>query len=102
MWRIKRKNKKKNGYGEMKKMELTKAAKEKIKKKTKEDLLFDYYEKVMEVLIKLKQYYIEDKLNSEDIYKIILSLTQTFFDIDKKIDNTNIYFIIGGEEENED
>jgi hypothetical protein len=86
----------------MKKMKITKAAIEKIKKKTKEDLLFDYYEKVMEVLIKLKQYYVEDKLNSEDIYKIILSLTQTFFDIDKKIDNTNIYFIIGGEEENED
>lgn len=83
-------------------MGLTKVAIEKIKKKIKEDLLFDYYEKVMKALTELEQYYVEDKLNSEYIYKIILSLTQTFFDVSKKIDNIDIHFIIGDEEENED
>lgn len=75
---------------------------QKIKDQIKEDLLFDYYEKVMKALTELEQYYVEDKLNSEYIYKIILSLTQTFFDVSKKIDNIDIHFIIGDEEENED
>lgn len=75
---------------------------QKIKDQIKEDLLFDYYEKVMKALTELEQYYVEDKLNSEYIYKIVLSLTQAFFDVNKKIDNIDIHFIIGDEEKNED
>lgn len=77
---------------------ITQEAIAKLKEEVKEKIISQYYAKTMKMLVKIADKHIEDELTMQDISKFSLYMSQVFFDSLKKLDEINIKFIIGGNE----
>lgn len=75
---------------------ITQEAIAKLKEDIKEEIISQYYVKIMKMLVKIAD--TENELTLQDINKISLYMSQVFFDSLKKLDKVNIEFIIGGNE----
>lgn len=68
----------------------------KLKEDIKEEIISQYYVKIMKMLVKIAD--TENELTLQDISKFSLYMNQVFFDSLKKLDKIKLEFVIGGNE----
>ncbi len=81
---------------------ITQEAIAKLKEDIKEEIISQYYVKIMKMLVKIADKYTENELTLQDINKFSLYMSQVFFDSLKKLDKINLKFVIGGNENESD
>lgn len=77
---------------------ITQEAIAKLKEDIKEEIISQYYIKIMKMLVKIADKYTENELTLQDISKFSLYMNQVFFDSLKKLDKIKLEFVIGGNE----
>ena len=75
---------------------ITQEAIAKLKEDIKEEIISQYYVKIMKMLVKIAD--TENELTLQDISKFSLYMNQVFFDSLKKLDKIKLEFVIGGNE----
>lgn len=75
---------------------ITQEAIAKLKEDIKEEIISQYYVKIMKMLVKIAN--TENELTLQDISKFSLYMNQVFFDSLKKLDKIKLEFVIGGNE----
>lgn len=77
---------------------ITQEAIAKLKEDIKEEIISQYYIKIMKMLVKIADKYTENELTLQDISKFSLYMNQVFFDSLKKLDKIKLEFVTGGNE----